>query len=669
MSESQSEAVLGPQNAEAVFAQALELPAEARLAFVNTTCFHQPDLQSEVEQLLGAHSQNEGDQFLNGKPLALLREGEAEISEGIGNSIGRYKLLEEIGEGGMGVVYMAEQIEDVRRRVALKVIKLGMDTRQVIARFEAERQAMALFDHPNITSVLDAGVTSAGRPYFVMELVRGLSITEFARSHQLSEPERLELFIQVCDAIQHAHQKGIIHRDIKPSNVMVTLNDGKPLVKVIDFGIAKAVGHHRLTEKTLFTRYSAMVGTPHYMSPEQAELNGRDVDTRSDIYSLGVILYELLTGTTPLSRDKLKQVSPLALHETLRDADIETPSDRIRRLSKEATTDSPRVEAAHPSRARPKKQGELDWVVMKALSRDRQDRYASVHELARDVECFLRDEPVQAAPPSRLRATQAFYRRNRKSIATAATFGLILVVCSLTCVVFGLQAVNANRNLVSTNSELSAKVQELKIAKEKLREATSQQLYDNAISVALAKFTMDMEDEITDLIDKLFPGYFAPVENEADLDFQLCFTFDPRIVLDLQKRELLKKSLARIERVFDQEDEFYEQLLEDEESEDVMHGEEHSPECFRLQEATNRKLPEHRHKFYRKLVAEFRKTFGEDDPRVAEALQLFAVSLAEVRRYSEAEARLREALAIGDEKSRECTRQLMRNLNLLGTSN
>ena len=279
------------QREEALFEAALQLPPEQRGAYLDQACAGDPALCRRVEALLGALERAGG--FL--KQPAVTVRSDARITEKAGDRIERYKLLQEIGEGGCGVVYMAEQEEPVRRRVALKVIKLGMDTKQVVARFEAERQALALMDHPNIAKVLDAGATETGRPYFVMELVRGVPLTEYCDKNGLSTRQRLELFIPICKAIQHAHQKGIIHRDIKPSNILVTLHDGVPVPKVIDFGIAKAIDQP-LTEKTLFTRFEQFLGTPAYMSPEQAEMSGLDIDTRSDIYALGVLLYELLTG-------------------------------------------------------------------------------------------------------------------------------------------------------------------------------------------------------------------------------------------------------------------------------------------------------------------------------------------------------------------------------------
>ena len=320
------------------------------------------------------------------------------IIEQPGSTIGPYKLLEQIGEGGMGTVFMAEQSQPVRRKVALKIIKPGMDTKQVIARFEAERQALALMDHPNIAKVHDGGTTEAGRPYFVMELVRGIPITDYCDREHLTIPERLDLFVLVCRAVQHAHQKGIIHRDLKPSNVMVTVIDGVPVPKVIDFGVAKATGQS-LTDHTLFTAFHQFVGTPLYMSPEQADLAGVDVDTRSDIYSLGVLLYELLTGTTPFDQDTFRTAALDEMRRIVREEEPPKPSARLSTLRDTPTSVSANRNA-NPRQLNRVVRGELDWIVMKALEKDRARRYETANDFAADVMRHLTDQPVGACPPS-----------------------------------------------------------------------------------------------------------------------------------------------------------------------------------------------------------------------------------------------------------------------------
>ncbi len=354
--------------------------------------------------------------------------GTAGVAEGPGASIGPYRLLEEIGEGGMGVVFLTEQERPVRRRVALKVIKPGMDSRQVVARFEAERQALALMDHPNIARVLDAGTTESGRPYFVMELVRGTPITDFCDEGRLEARPRLELFVAVCQAIQHAHQKGVIHRDIKPSNILVARHDGVPVVKVIDFGIAKAI-EQQLTEKTLFTALGQMVGTPAYMSPEQADMSSPDVDTRTDIYSLGVLLYELLTGTTPIDSTRLRSAGYAEMQRLIREETTPRPSARLSSLGDTATTlaGNRGTDARHLARLLA---GDLDWIMMKALEKDRERRYSTPGDLADDVVRYLRGEAILARPPSASYRLARFARRNRGAVLAVAAVAATLLAGS-----------------------------------------------------------------------------------------------------------------------------------------------------------------------------------------------------------------------------------------------
>src|SRR5262245_5091841 len=353
-------------------------------------------------------------------------------AESLGTRVGPYKLLEPIGEGGFGVVYMAEQTQPVRRKVALKVIKPGMDSRQVIARFEAERQALALMDHPNIAHVLDAGATDAGRPYFVMELVRGIPSTEFCDKNHLPVRDRLNLFAQVCRAVQHAHHKGVIHRDLKPSNVLVTLHDGTPVPKVIDFGVAKAMGQ-QLTDRTLFTSFAQMVGTPLYMSPEQAEISGLDVDTRADIYALGVLLYELLTGTTPIDKDRFREAGYDEIRRMIRDEEPSRPSTRLSTLGQAATTVSAN-RGLEPRRLTRLVRGELDWIVMKALEKDRNRRYESAGAFAADVDRYLRGEAVHACPPSVAYRLRKLMWRNKAALAVAVLIGCVLVLAGVLAV-------------------------------------------------------------------------------------------------------------------------------------------------------------------------------------------------------------------------------------------
>ncbi|MFH1999602.1 MAG: serine/threonine-protein kinase [Planctomycetota bacterium] len=356
------------RQAEALFHQVADLPAERRTAFLDSQPDLDPEVRREVMQLLNRIEN------VHMESLRNIDFMEREVEDSLeGQQIGPYKLLQRIGEGGFGAVYMAEQSEPIRRKVALKVIKPGMDSRQVIARFEAERQALAMMDHPNIARVFDAGETDNGHPYFVMELVRGVPITEYCDANRLVAGKRIELFIQVCRAVQHAHQKGIIHRDLKPTNIMVTLHDGTPVPKVIDFGIARATDQS-LTDKTVFTRFGQLMGTPQYMSPEQAVISGLDVDTRSDIYSLGVLLYELLTGTTPFTPETFQNVGFTEIQRLISEQTPPRPSLRVSTLSREMSSIA-RVRCMEPAALSRFIRGELDWIVMKALEKDRERRY------------------------------------------------------------------------------------------------------------------------------------------------------------------------------------------------------------------------------------------------------------------------------------------------------
>ena len=347
--------------------------------------------------------------------------------------VGPYRILERLGEGGMGVVYLAEQTRPVRRKVALKVIKQGMDTKQVVARFEAERQALAMMDHASVAKVFDAGTTPHGRPYFVMEYVKGVPITEHCDRHRLSNRERLDLFMQVCEGVQHAHQKAIIHRDLKPSNVLVSEQDGKRLPKIIDFGVAKATAQ-KLTEKTMFTELGVLIGTPEYMSPEQAELTGEDVDTRTDVYSLGVILYELLVGALPFDSKDLRSGGYEGIRKKIREEEPHKPSKRLSTLGDKSTESATCRRVDLPTLQR-QLRGDLDWITMRALEKDRSRRYGSPMEFAADIERYLKHEPVLASPPSAIYRTRKFVRRHRAGVAVVATGLLVLVAFAATMTV------------------------------------------------------------------------------------------------------------------------------------------------------------------------------------------------------------------------------------------
>ncbi len=411
-----------------IFTEALGLAVGARPAFLDRACGGDEKLRCKVEALLRAHDRVGG--FLEEPPTGIAVEGihGTPTIEKAGDRIGRYKLLQQIGEGGWGTVFMAEQEEPVRRRVALKIVKPGMDTKSVIARFEAERQALAMMDHPSIAHVFDAGATQNGRPFFVMELVRGNKITEYCDQNSLTTCERLKLFIKVCDAVQHAHQKGIIHRDIKPSNILVATGaEGEASPKIIDFGIAKATTNQPLTDKTLFTAFEMLIGTPAYMSPEQAALSSIDVDTRTDIYSLGVLLYELLTGTTPFDAQQMSKAGIEEIRRVISTEEPVRPSTRLHTMQAADLKTVSHHQGADPSKLINDVCGDLDWIVMKALEKNRARRYATAHGLALDIQRYLVNDPVSARPPSKLYKLQKTILRNKLLFAGIGVIALLLV--------------------------------------------------------------------------------------------------------------------------------------------------------------------------------------------------------------------------------------------------
>ena len=472
---------------KAIFNAALALESScARQEYLKSACDGDRELLQRVTELLELHA--ESPSFLDA-PAAGIAATLAMIppTERVGKTIGRYKLRELLGEGGMGSVYVAEQTEPVRRKVALKIIKPGMDSREVISRFEAEQQALALMDHPNIARVLDAGTTDNGLPYFVMELVKGVPITEHCDLHRLGVRERFELFLQVCHAVQHAHQKGIIHRDLKPSNVIVAVHDGEPVVKVIDFGVAKAIGQ-QLGGSTIYTAIGQMVGTPLYMSPEQSGQNSFDIDTRSDIYSLGVLLYELLTGNTPFDRETLKQACFDEIRRMIRDVDPQRPSDRLSTLNAIQLSTIADRRQMDPRVLRQQVRGELDWIVMKALEKDRNRRYESACAFAADVQHYLNDEPVEACPPTVSYRLRKFAHRNRQLLITAGTLAAVLVATTLLSVWQAVQSRLAERRAETAQTQAEADRAQAQEDRERARLAERKAASEASIARSVNEF-------------------------------------------------------------------------------------------------------------------------------------------------------------------------------------
>jgi len=506
-----------------IFSAALALPAAARPAFLKTACGGNEAVRLQVENLLRAH--DEAGDFLKQAAAETLGRGDlGRVGEKPGDRVDRYKLLQPIGEGGCGVVFMAEQEEPVRRRVALKIIKPGMDTKSVIARFEAERQALALMEHPNIAQVLDAGATAAGRPYFVMELVRGVKITDYCDQNSLTTSARLELFVEVCHAIQHAHQKGIIHRDIKPSNILVTTTaEGKPLPKVIDFGIAKATTGQRLTDKTLFTAFEMLIGTPAYMSPEQAALTSAEVDTRTDIYSLGVLLYELLTSTTPFDVRELLKSGLDEIRRVIISQDPIRPSTRLNTMQITDLTTVAQHRQMEGLKLIRTVRGDLDWIVLKALEKDRTRRYPTANDLAMDVQHYLVDEPVSARPPSAAYKLRKLIQRNKLLAAGLVVIGTLLIAgLGIVSVLLAREQVaHRDADVARRQAEVDKQMAQAEAAKsQQVTSFLRSMLEGVGPSVAIGRDT----EMLREILDQTVARIATELTNQPDVEAELRFT-------------------------------------------------------------------------------------------------------------------------------------------------
>jgi eukaryotic-like serine/threonine-protein kinase len=636
-----------PDREAAVFGAALRLPSGERAAYLDEACGGDSALRQRIEELLRASE--EAGVFLQNPAADRPGPGgtvrlELTPTEKPGDKIGRYKLLQQIGEGGCGVVYMAEQTEPVHRRVALKVIKLGMDTKQVIARFEAERQAVTLMDHPNIAKVLDAGATDTGRPYFVMELVRGIKITDYCDQNNLSTRERLDLFIQVCQAIQHAHQKGIIHRDIKPSNILVTVNDGVPVPKVIDFGIAKAT-QGRLTDKTLFTAFEQFIGTPAYMSPEQAVMTSLDIDTRSDIYSLGVLLYELLTGKTPFDANALLQAGLDAMRRTIREVEPPKPSARLSTMldAERATTASQRQ--TEPPRLLHLLKGDLDWIVMKCLEKERSRRYETANGLAADIKRHLNTEPVVARPPSKLYEFQKTVRRHKFGFAAAAAIIVVLLAGILVSTWQAVRATHAERDqsrlrqdaVASRNyeaklrTEAQANEQEAKteaVKSEQVAQFLKDMLKGVGPSVALGRDTTMLREILNQTAERVATELNGQPVAEAELCYTIGNTYFD--IAEYGKAEAMhRRALELRQAAFGRTNTFVADSL-----------------CSLADTLAARGHITNAEAMQREALAMRRSLLGPDDPDVATSLNALANVLWHQGKFEEAESLSRQALAL-----------------------
>ena len=640
-----------PDIVQSFFAKALAIPADRLNVFLDESCRGDLKLKSEVLELLKAHRKNENTGFILNNSVDLgdpdLTQ-EAIATECVGNEIGKYRLTEKIGEGGMGIVFSAQQTNEIRRKVAIKIIKSGMESKQVIARFEIERQALAMFDHPNITRVLDVGTTERGCPYFVMELIDGINLAEYMQEKNVDLDIRLTMFVAICNAVQHAHQKGIIHRDLKPSNILVTHFDGKPMPKVIDFGIAKAL-NDTLTQKTLFTNYSVLIGTPRYMSPEQSQMNFHDVDTRSDIYSLGIILYEMLTGETPFSEEQIQHSTSLS--GLLKKSLIESPSKRISRLENANML----KHWANPSKdLLYRVEGELDWIVLKAIADERPQRYSSAADFAADVTRYLNNEPVLAVAPTRWYRIKKFLTRHKVLSLFSMGVLFMLLISSIVCSVFAYKTHVAQRLLANTVEELQLKNSNLIQATLSIQKMNDGYLYKEAIEIALAKFTVSLRDDL-DLLHYELAKNLQEFGNARFGDFTennivIEVPLKQTALIDLAHGELVKQPIQRIKKVIEFRARNAMEIVEMASTSKPLsvRPENDNRKALRIETQTivNNFAKQRRNVFFRLLLEEYKNKFGDSDPHIAEGLDLLGVSLIESGNLDEAASVLRSSLEI-----------------------
>lgn len=649
-----------PENDVAIFTNALNLPEAARAAYLEQACGSNQQLRRQIEALLVGYDKA-GD-FLEQSPLASRMELGSGIAglEKPGDRIGRYKLLRQIGEGGCGVVFLAEQEAPVRRQVALKIIKPGMDTRSVVARFEAERQALALMDHPNIAKIFDAGATESGRPFFVMEFVSGIKITEYCDQNSLTTKERLELFVQACRAIQHAHQKGVIHRDIKPSNILVrTTMGGSHFLVVIDFGIAKATTNQQLTDKTLFTSFEMLVGTPAYMSPEQADLGSMDVDTRTDIYSLGVLLYELLTGSTPFDTRALLKAGLDEVRRTIREKEPARPSTQLSRMTRTDLTAIAQHHKSGPAELIHLVRGDLDWITIKALEKDRTRRYETAYGMSLDIERYLANEPVSARPPGRLYKLHKTVVRNKFLFACVSVVALLLII-GLVVVSISLARERQARREAETSSVKSQQVTKfLENMIGGVEPSVAMGEDTKMLRGILDRTAKGVGDEITnqpavqaellDLIGKLYREIGNYKESEATYRTALKIDQD---LYGLESKETAE-SLNNLGLALISENKLKEGETVDEKALAIrrrLFGDKNADTATSLNDLAALYREDGRlaeaESMAKEALAVRKQLFGEENLLVADSLRNLSIILGDQERWAESEAMAREVLAI-----------------------